>query len=31
MTVSRDTADYVKAQVAVLNPWTDRLPEPHEL
>jgi toxin FitB len=26
--VSRDTADYVKAQVTVFNPWTDRLPEP---
>jgi predicted nucleic acid-binding protein len=25
--VSRDTADYVKAQVTVFNPWTDRLPE----
>ena len=24
--VSRDTADYVKAQVTVFNPWTDRLP-----
>ena len=29
--VSRDTADYVKAQVTVFNPWTDRLPEPSEL
>ena len=29
--VSRDTADYVKAQVAVFNPWTDRLPESREL
>jgi predicted nucleic acid-binding protein len=29
--VSRDTADYVKAQVTVFNPWTDRLPEPREL
>lgn len=29
--VSRDTADYIKAQVAVFNPWTDRLPEPLEL
>ncbi len=29
--VSRDTADYVKAQVSVFNPWTDRLPEPREL
>jgi toxin FitB len=29
--VSRDTADYVKAQVTVFNPWTDRLPEPYEL
>jgi toxin FitB len=29
--VSRDTADYVKAPVTVFNPWTDRLPEPHEL
>ena len=28
--VSRDTADYVKAQVTVFNPWTDRLPEPSE-
>ena len=25
--VSRDTADYVKAQVNVFNPWADRLPE----
>jgi toxin FitB len=25
--VSRDTADYAKAQVTVFNPWTDRLPE----
>ena len=25
--VSRDTADYVKAQVTVFNPWTDGLPE----
>ena len=24
--VSRDTADYVKAQVIVFNPWSDRLP-----
>jgi hypothetical protein len=29
--VSRDTADYVKAQVTVFNPWTDKLPEPREL
>lgn len=29
--VSRDTADYVKAQVTVFNPWTDRLPESREL
>ena len=29
--VLRDTADYVKAQVTVFNPWTDRLPEPREL
>ena len=29
--VSRDTADYVKAQVTVFNPWTDQLPEPREL
>ncbi len=29
--VSRDTADYVKAQVSVFNPWTDRLPEAREL
>ncbi len=29
--VSRDTADYVKAQVTVFNPWTDRLPEAREL
>ena len=29
--VSRDTADYVKAQVTVFNPWTDRLPESGEL
>ena len=29
--LSRDTADYVKAQVTVFNPWTDRLPEPREL
>ena len=29
--VSRDTADYVKAQVTVVNPWTDTLPEPREL
>ena len=29
--VSRDTADYVKAQATVFNPWTDRLPEPREL
>jgi predicted nucleic acid-binding protein len=29
--VSRDTADYVKAQVTVFNPWTDRVPEPREL
>ena len=29
--VSRDTADYVKAQVKVFNPWSDRLPEPREL
>jgi toxin FitB len=29
--VSRDTADYAKAQVTVFNPWTDRLPEPREL
>jgi predicted nucleic acid-binding protein len=29
--VSRDTADYVKAQVTVFNPWTHRLPEPREL
>jgi predicted nucleic acid-binding protein len=29
--VSRDTADYVKAQVTVFNPWTDRSPEPREL
>ena len=29
--VSRDTADYIKAQVAVFNPWTDRLPESREL
>jgi toxin FitB len=29
--VSRDTADYVKAQVTVFNPWTDRMPEPREL
>jgi toxin FitB len=29
--VSRDTADYVKAQVTVFNPWSDRLPEPREL
>jgi predicted nucleic acid-binding protein len=28
--VSRDTADYVKAQVTVFNPWTDRLPETRE-
>ena len=24
--VSRDTADYVKARVAVLNPWSESLP-----
>ena len=29
--VSRDTADYVKAQVTVFNPWTDKLPESREL
>jgi len=29
--VSRDTADYVKAQVTVFNPWADRLPESREL
>ena len=29
--VSRDTAEYVKAQVTVFNPWTDRLPEAGEL
>jgi len=29
--VSRDTADYVKAQVTVVNPWTDTLAEPREL
>ena len=29
--VSRDTADYVKAQVTVFNPWTDRLPEAREM
>ena len=29
--VSRDTADYVKAQVKVFNPWSDRLSEPREL
>ena len=29
--VSRDTADYVKAQVKVFNSWSDRLPEPREL
>ena len=29
--VSRDIADYAKAQVTVFNPWTDRLPEPREL
>jgi predicted nucleic acid-binding protein len=29
--VSRVTADYVKAQVTVFNPWTDRLPESREL
>jgi predicted nucleic acid-binding protein len=29
--VSRDTADYVKAQVTVFNPWTDKLPEAREL
>jgi toxin FitB len=29
--VSRDTAEYVKAQVTVFNPWTDRLPEAREL
>lgn len=29
--VSRDTADYVKAQVTVFNPWTDKLPERREL
>ena len=29
--VSRDTADYVKAQATVFNPWTDKLPEPREL
>jgi predicted nucleic acid-binding protein len=29
--VSRDTADYVKAQATVFNPWTDRLPEAREL
>jgi predicted nucleic acid-binding protein len=29
--VSRDTADYVKAQVTVFNPWTDRLAEAREL
>ena len=26
--VSRDTSDYVKARVAVFNPWIDPLPEP---
>lgn len=25
--VSRDTGDYVKARIAVLNPWVDPLPE----
>lgn len=29
--VSRDTADYDKAQVTVFNPWTDKLPEAREL
>lgn len=29
--ISRDTADYVKAQVTVFNPWTDRLPEAREM
>ncbi len=29
--VSRDTTDYVKAQAAVFNPWTDKMPEPREL
>ncbi len=29
--VSRDTADHVKAQVTVFNPWTDKLPESREL
>ncbi len=29
--VSRDTADYVNAQVTVFNPWSDRLPEAREL
>jgi toxin FitB len=29
--VSRDTANYVNAQVTVFNPWTDRLPETREL
>ena len=29
--VSRDTADNVKAQVTVFNPWADRLPEAREL
>jgi len=26
--VSRDTGDYLKARVAVFNPWLDSLPEP---
>jgi hypothetical protein len=29
--VSRDTSDYVKAQVTVFNSWTDKLPEAREL
>ncbi len=29
--VSRDTADYVKAQVAVFNPWSDRLSASRQL
>ena len=28
--VSRDTGDYLKAHVAVFNPWLDPLPEPPE-
>src|SRR6266404_1976062 len=28
--VSRDTGDYLKAHVAVFNPWLDPLPEPAE-